>query len=337
MVPARPCRAGARTRTPAGCTGAGRAPTCSRCRRGSGCRPWRSGWRPRPAAALATCAARCAVGVVGVDAHRRVVHRAPRSLDGRASSRRACAGSPGSCRSARRTARAPWRTRWSRASNHRAVPSISAASATVARCEPAARRRPAARTPASPGGTSTSKMRRVESSEPTWRRRARRASHDRDAAVADDDEHVVDAVGFEHERLRRLVVGDPVAVRARDATVAARRPRSRRRPRRAGRASERQRQRGRGEERTGREHRAALLEEQAEVDQRPVAEHDPLAQLLPQRIGRGRVVDVRAHERRSGTASASSARAVSRTSTCSSREGEVHALSPAAVRGRGWR
>ena len=33
------CRAGTRRRSRAGGTGAGRAPTCSRCRRGSGCRP----------------------------------------------------------------------------------------------------------------------------------------------------------------------------------------------------------------------------------------------------------------------------------------------------------
>ena len=74
------CRADTRPRSRGGGTGGGRAPTCSRCRRGSGCRPRGCGAplrRPRPWRRGTPWR----VGVFGVDAHRGVVHGRGRALE----------------------------------------------------------------------------------------------------------------------------------------------------------------------------------------------------------------------------------------------------------------
>ena len=136
---------------------------------------------------------------------------------------------------------------------------------------------------------SSSKRRREKSTVATKRSAVagRRVDDRRASGPGTDDRDAVDAVGFEHERLHRVVVRDPVATRARDrdragasspvsgANSAASRgtvPARRRSP--SPRGTGTRRSSGRGRARRTR------------------------ARCSPQRSVRAGIVDVRAHERR---------------------------------------
>ena len=219
-----------------------------------------------------------AIGVVAVDGHRRVVHRRGRPLRARATCRRACAGSPGTSRSARRTACAPSRTR-------------APCRRCGARCRPSRRRaRVGAVTPArvvggrgraagaSSCGRSTVNRRREKSTVATNRAGTSAASTTASSGSGQHDGDALDAVGFEHEgdasgrrRARRCrscaVVAGQRGVPGRSRGTARARPRSRS-PRGTGRGRPRRR-----------------------------AERGVLREVSPQRLVHRRVVDVRAHER----------------------------------------
>ena len=136
----------------------------------------------------------------------------------RATPRRACAGSPGTSRSARRTGYRSLAYASAMSKSRRAVPTISAASATVRALErrPRARRRsiglrrrrPRRRRPR----TAAARSRSVAHVGAATRRR--RTTRDRRARRHDRDP--VDPVGLGHERLHRLVVRAPDAVGARE-------------------------------------------------------------------------------------------------------------------------
>ncbi len=110
---------------------------------------------------------------------------------------------------------------------------------------------------------------------------------------------MLDAVGFGHERLRRVRVREPYGVAPRDRE-------------RAGRVAvldvgeelvverreQRCEQRGRREERSGRGDVARFEQEQRQVGRRAAAQRGVRPQVFPQRVGGRRVVDVRAHHLR---------------------------------------
>ena len=178
----------------------------------------------------------------------------------------------------------------------RAVPTNSAATATVARSrKPSIASESTARDGAvpvddhlehAPGGVERADRphgRRPDQSDP-W--------------PAGDDRDPVDPVGLGHEGPHRIVVHPPEAVGTRH------------RHRAGGLAGqhfvqelvvgdgeERGEERGRGEERARRGHVPGLFEEEAQIGHRAFAQRRELAQVLPERVGRGRVVDVRPQQR----------------------------------------
>ena len=75
------CRAGPRRRSPAAGRGAGRAPTCSRCRRGSGCRPSGCGGPPRRRRPWPSGTRACGRRSPASQVIARVLHRRGRALE----------------------------------------------------------------------------------------------------------------------------------------------------------------------------------------------------------------------------------------------------------------
>ena len=132
----------------------------------------RTAWtrrRPPPPSRRGTARSRSRVG--GVDGHRRVVHALRSRARRRATCRRGGAGSPGTTRSARRTGSAPSRRRAScRRAGGRCRPSRPRARPSRARAARRARPGPAARSAPS-AEVSTSKSRREKSKVRDLRRR----------------------------------------------------------------------------------------------------------------------------------------------------------------------
>ncbi len=131
-------------------------------------------------------------------------------------------------------------------------------------------------------------------------RRERRGLDHGHRRAREHERHPIDAIGLEHEGVQRLVVDLPDAGSAGDRDGAGYGPFGHGVGHRiAERSHERQKQRRRAEVRTGQHDDTGFLEEQRVIDQRPVTEHGPLAQVPPPQVIRdGRIAHVSPHQRR---------------------------------------